>query len=65
MTTITAAPHAPISELSRFRAAAPAAAVGTLTPFLTPAVNDVAPVLSASDRGEQAMLRLRHPFAPE
>ncbi|WP_433790763.1 hypothetical protein [Actinoplanes sp. CA-252034] len=67
MTTTTVAPHAshsrPISEISRFRRAA--AAVGTLTPFLAPAAtDDMAPALHA-DREEQAMHRLRHPFASE
>jgi hypothetical protein len=65
MTTISTASHAsvsrPLSGLSRFRS--PVATAGGVTPFLAPAgAEDLSPVLPASDRGEQAMHRLRHPF---
>jgi hypothetical protein len=63
MTTITKAPH---SEPSRFQSADPAEAVENVTPFLAPPTpEDLTPVCPASDRGEQAMDRLRHPFMSE
>ena len=68
--TITEAQRVPISRplstLSRFQRTAPAASVGRLAPFLAPATEaDSAPALRHSDRGAQAMHRLRHPFASE
>ncbi|GGN27865.1 hypothetical protein GCM10010109_45860 [Actinoplanes campanulatus] len=56
----------PLSDLSRFRRIAPAPTLGHLTPFLAPAAAaNPAPTHRDSDRGEQAMHRLRHPFASE
>ncbi|GLW31478.1 hypothetical protein Areg01_44180 [Actinoplanes regularis] len=56
----------PLSDLSRFRRTAPAPILGRLTPFLAPAAAaDPAPTHRHSDRGEQAMHRLRNPFASE
>ncbi|MEU8660703.1 hypothetical protein [Actinoplanes philippinensis] len=70
MTTVTKTPGVPeprpLSDLSNFRRTTPAAAVGRLTPFLAAATAaDPAPALHGSDRSEQAMDRLRHPFASE
>ncbi|GIE94884.1 hypothetical protein Ari01nite_23490 [Paractinoplanes rishiriensis] len=67
MTMTTKAPYAlvprPLSDPSRFRSSTPIAAGGRLTPFLAPpAAEDITPVLRASDRGQEAMHRLRHPF---
>ncbi|GIE28501.1 hypothetical protein Ait01nite_015460 [Actinoplanes italicus] len=67
MTTTTKALQPPISgplsDLSRFRRTASVAADMNLTPFLSPfAAADLTPAPRASDRGEQAMHRLRHPF---
>jgi hypothetical protein len=59
----TSHPH---TELSRFQSPAPAGSTEDVTPFLAPpAPEDLAPVFRASDRDEQAMDRLRHPFMPE
>ncbi|GAA0453092.1 hypothetical protein GCM10009531_51220 [Actinoplanes capillaceus] len=68
MTAITNEPHPPVSrslsDLSRFRRPAPVTPVGSLTPFLAPSVTEYPTlVVRASDRGQQAMHRLRHPFA--
>ncbi|GGN58369.1 hypothetical protein GCM10010112_12110 [Actinoplanes lobatus] len=67
--TIIKAPRVPVSrplsDLSRFRRTAPAPTLGRLTPFAPAAAADPAPTLRDSDRGEQAMHRLRHPFASE
>ncbi|GGQ44620.1 hypothetical protein [Couchioplanes azureus] len=70
MTTVIKASRAPVSrplsELSGFRSPVPVATVGRLTPFFAPAAaEDSTPVLRASDSGEQAMHRLRHPFASQ
>ncbi|BEL05912.1 hypothetical protein Q0Z83_041030 [Actinoplanes sichuanensis] len=68
MATITNVPYPPIScslsDLSRFRRPAPVTPVGSLTPFLAPSVaEDPTLEVRVSDRDQQAMHRLRHPFA--
>ncbi|GGN19079.1 hypothetical protein GCM10010109_32480 [Actinoplanes campanulatus] len=67
MATITNVPYPPVSRslsaLSRFRRPAPGTPIGGLTPFLaSSATEDSTLVVRVSDRGQQAMHRLRHPF---
>ncbi|KHD76803.1 hypothetical protein [Actinoplanes utahensis] len=68
MTMIDKAPVArALSDFSRFRSTAPVPAVASMSPFLAPApaAGEPAPVRRASDCGESAMRRLRHPFVSE
>jgi hypothetical protein len=68
MTTITNVPYPPfscsLSDLTRSRRPAPVTPAGSLTPFLAPsATEDPMLVVRVSDRDQQTMHRLRHPFA--
>ncbi|GIE76347.1 hypothetical protein Aph02nite_22970 [Actinoplanes philippinensis] len=70
MTTDTTAPDRPgphrLPDPPDSRRTAPGAAAGRLAPFLAASTAaDPAPALRDSDRSEQAMDRLRHPFASE
>ncbi|TDC84968.1 hypothetical protein E1193_04190 [Micromonospora sp. KC606] len=54
----------PVAGAPRFRSLTPAAACGCMAQFLAPSIaEEEKPAPRASDCGEVAMHRLRHPFA--